>query len=97
MTSSVKQLLEMGRIPADADMSDEMFERYDRLLQFNRPLTEEEAEQLVGLFSPDCDGLNWALLRAIQGAGCSPEKLRKIAEKCPNEEYAEMLRKRAEK
>ena len=94
MTSSVRQLLEMGRIPADEDMSDEMFERYDRLLQFNRPLTAEEAEQLVGLFSPDCDGLNWALLRAIEGSGCSPEKLKELAEKCPNEEYAEMLRTR---
>ena len=93
MISNVRQLLEMGRIPADADMSDEMFERYDRLLQFSRPLTEEEAEQLAGLFSPDCDGLNWALLRAIEGAGCSPEKLGEIAEKCPNDEYAEMIRK----
>lgn len=92
MTSSVRQLLELGRIPADEDMSDELFERYDKLLQFNRPLTEEEADQLAGLFSPDCDGLNWSLLRAIKGAGCSPEKLRELAEKCPNEEYAEMLR-----
>lgn len=94
MTSSIKQLLELGRIPADADMSDELFERYDKLLQFNRPLTEEEAEQLVGLFSPDCDGLNWALLRAIESAGCSQEKLKELADKCPNEEYAEMLRNR---
>ena len=96
MISNVRQLLEMGRIPADADMSDEMFERYDRLLQFSRPLTEEEAEQLAGLFSPDCDGLNWALLRAIESAGCSKEKLMELAEKCPNPEYAEMLRNRAE-
>ena len=95
MTRSIKQLLELGRIPADEDMSDELFERYDKLLQFNRPLTEEEAEQLVELFSPDCDGLNWALLRAIESAGCSPEKLRELAEKCPNEEYAEMLKNRS--
>ncbi len=97
MKSSIKQLLELGQIPADSDMSDELFEKYDKLLQFNQPLSEDEAEQIAGLFSPDCDGLNWALLRAIEGAGCSKEKLMEIAEKCPNPEYAEMLRNRAEK
>ncbi len=97
MKSSIAQLLELGRIPADGEMSDELFERYDKLLQFNRPLTEEEAERLSVLFSPDCDGLNWALLRAIESAGCSAEKLNELAEKCPNEEYARLMRERAEK
>lgn len=97
MISSIRQLIELGRIPADADMSDELFEKYDKLLQFNRPLTEDEAEQLAGLFSPDCDGLNWALLKGIESAGCSPEKLLELAGKCPNPEYAQLLKEKAEK
>lgn len=97
MKSSIKQLLELGRIPADCDMSDELFEKYDKLLQFNQPLSEDEAAQLAGLFSPDCDGLNWALLKAIESAGCSVGTLMELAEKCPNPEYAELLKTRAEK
>lgn len=97
MLSNIKQLLELGQIPSDADLSDELFEKYDKLLNFNRPLSEEDAAQLVGLFSPDCDGLNWALLKAIESAGCSPETLKELSEKCPNAEYAELLKNRAEK
>lgn len=97
MLSNIKQLLELGQIPADADLSDELFEKYDKLLNFNRPLSEEDAAQLVGLFSPDCDGLNWALLKAIESASPSKESLLSMAEKCPNEEYAALLKNRAEK
>ena len=67
MTSSIKQLLALGPIPADADLSDELFENYDKLLNFNQPLSYDDAALLTGLFSPDCDGLNWALLKSIRG------------------------------
>ncbi len=97
MLSSIKRLLELGQIPADAELTDEQFEEYDKLLSFNRPLSEEEAMRLAGLFSPDCDGLNWALLKAIESARPSKEALRSIAEKCPNAEYASLLKDRAEK
>lgn len=39
MTSSIKQLLALGPIPADSEMSDELFEKYDKLLNFSQPLS----------------------------------------------------------
>lgn len=96
MTSSIKQLLALGPIPADADLSDELFENYDKLLNFNQPLSYDDAALLTGLFSPDCDGLNWALLKAIEAACSTPEELLSLAEKCVSPEYAGLLRARAE-
>ena len=96
MTSSIKQLLTLGPIPADADLSDELFEKYDKLLSFNQPLSYDDAEQLTGLFSPDCDGLNWALLKAIEEACDTPAELLTLAEKCTSPEYAALMRAHAE-
>lgn len=96
MTSSIKQLLELGTIPADSEISDELFEKYDKLLSFTRPLSRDDAAQLTGLFSPDCDGLNWALLRAIEDSCSTKSELLGMAEGCNNEEYAELMRKHAE-
>ena len=56
----------------------------------------DDAAQLTGLFSPDCDGLNWALLKAIEGACSTTDELLSLAEKCTSEEYAGLLRSRAE-
>ena len=96
MTSSIKQLLALGAIPADAEMSDELFEKYDRLLDFGQPLSFEDAASIAGLFSPDCDGLNWALFRALEEACDTPAELLEMAGKCSRDEYAELLRSRAE-
>lgn len=95
MTSSIKQLLALGPIPADAEMSDELFEKYDKLLNFSQPLSYDDAAQLTGLFSPDCDGLNWAVLKALEEACDTTEELLSLAEKCSSAEYAELLRSRA--
>ena len=70
MTSSIKQLLALGPIPADSE--------------------------LTGLFSPDCDGLNWAILKAIEEACDTSEELMSLADKCTSEEYAALLRSRAD-
>ena len=43
MTSSIKQLLALGPIPADSEMSDELFEKYDKLLNFSQPLSYDDA------------------------------------------------------
>ena len=43
MTSSIKQLLALGPVPADAELSDELFEKYDKLLNFSQPLSEDDA------------------------------------------------------
>ena len=96
MTSSIKQLLALGAIPADAEMSDELFEKYDRLLDFGQPLSFEDAASIAGLFSPDCDGLNWALLKAIEAACDTKDSLLAMAEKCSSTEYAELMRAHAE-
>ena len=96
MTSSIKQLLALGPIPADSEMSDELFEKYDKLLNFSQPLSYDDAAQLTGLFSPDCDGLNWAILKAIEEACRTSEELMSIADKCTSEEYAALLRSRAD-
>lgn len=96
MTSSIRQLLALGTIPADADISDELFEKYDKLLNFNQPLSEDDAAQIAGLFSPDCDGLNWALLKAIESACDTKDSLLAMAEKCNSPEYAQLMRSRAE-
>ncbi len=96
MTSSIKQLLALGAIPADAEMSDELFEKYDRLLDFGQPLSFEDAASIAGLFSPDCDGLNWALFRALEEACDTSAELLEMAGKCSSAEYAELLRSRAE-
>ena len=47
MTSSIKQLLALGPIPADSEMSDELFEKYDKLLNFRQPLSSADAAQLT--------------------------------------------------
>ncbi len=112
MTSSIKQLLALGPIPADSEMSDELFEKYDKLLNFSQPLSYDDAAHLTGLkspdcaalnsaqrtglFSPDCDGLNWAILKAIEEACDTSEKLLSLADKCTSEEYAALLRSRAD-
>lgn len=49
MTSSIKQLLALGPIPADSEMSDELFEKYDKLLNFSQPLSYDARRSL-----PDC-------------------------------------------
>ena len=94
--SSIKQLLALGPIPADSEMSDELFEKYDKLLNFSQPLSYDDAAQLTGLFSPDCDGLNWAILKAIEEACDTSEELMSLADKCTSEEYAALLRSRAD-
>ena len=64
-------------------MSDELFEKYDKLLNFSQPLSYDDAAQLTRLFSPDCDGLNWAILKAIEEACDTSEVLLSLADNAP--------------
>jgi len=95
MTSSIRQLLALGPIPADSELSDELFEKYDRLLSFDQPLSFDDAMQLAGLFSPDCDGLNWALMKALENACDTSEQLKKLAGLCNSQEYAALMAEHA--
>lgn len=95
-TDIVNKLLIMGKIPMDSELSDEKFKEYDELIaMFEESLTLEEAEQVITLFSDDCDDLNWGLLHIIETVPyAESEKYKKIISKCPNEEYREILEER---
>ena len=92
MKENVMRLVALGKIPNDNDMSDELFNQYDELIQMDEPLTFEEAELLITLFSYDCDDLNCGLLHTIESVGCNNiERYRKLISKCNNPEFRETL------
>ena len=92
MKENVMRLVTLGKIPNDNDMSDELFNQYDELIQMDEPLTFEEAELLITLFSDDCDDLNWGLLHMIESVGCNNiERYRKLISKCNDPEFRETL------
>ena len=66
MKECIEKLIALGKIPDDDDMSDDLFRTYDALIQKAAPLTYEEAEQLILLFSDDCPDLNDGLMRVIE-------------------------------
>jgi len=90
MKEKVIELVKLGKVPNDTDMSDELFNQYDELIQIDEPLTFEEAELLITLFSDDCDDLNWGLLHAIESVGSyNTERYRELISKCNNPEFKE--------
>ena len=96
MKENVTNLVKLGKIPNDSDMSDELFNQYDELIQIDEPLTIEEAELLITLFSDDCDDLNWGLLQTIETAfdADNIERYRALISKCNNAEFKEALETR---
>lgn len=91
MKEQIKELLKMGKIPPDDEMDDELFNKYDEFIQIVEPLTCEEAEIMVKLFSDDCLDLNWGLIHTIETVVCSNEEYRRIIMKCENQEWRERL------
>ncbi len=93
MRENIEKLLCMGRIPKDDDMSDELFNKYDSLIQVDYDLSYEEAECLVTLFSDDCYDLNRGLLHIIESVNIDEdtERYRSMIEKCNNEEFRKIL------
>lgn len=58
----------------------------------------KDAEQLISLFSDDCDDLNWGLVHLIESAPFNDiERYRQLISKCPNTEYKEILETRHNK
>ena len=96
MKENVTELVKLGKIPNDSDMSDELFNRYDELIQVDEPLTFDEAELLITLFSDDCDDLNWGLLHTIETVfdADNTERYRTLISKCNNAEFREALETR---
>ena len=92
MKKNVMRLVALGKIPNDSDMSDELFDQYDELIQMDEPLTFEEAELLITLFSDERDDLNWGLLHTIESVDCNNIELyRDLISKCNNPEFRETL------
>lgn len=92
------KLVKLGKIPNNDDMSDEVFKHYDELIQTDEPLTFEEAELLITLFSDDCYDLNWGLLHTIESVEFhNTERYRELISKCNNPEFREMFEIRLNK
>ena len=92
MKENVMRLATLGKIPNDNDMSNELFNQYDKLIQMEDALTYEEAEVLIKLFSDDCLDLNWGLLHAIESVDVNDiERYRELISKCNNPEFREIL------
>lgn len=98
MKDSILEFIKLGKIPNDQDITDELFKRYDMLLQNEEPLTYDEAEQIISMFSDDCDDLNWGLLHAIESVDFKDvERYRMLIAKCNNAEFREILEVRFDK
>jgi hypothetical protein len=74
LREEIQELRRMGSLPSiETAMGPgglERIEPYERLLgSIQKPVTDEEARVLAGLFGPDdCFGLAWALLSLIESA-----------------------------
>ena len=92
MKENIAELARLGKIPNDDEMPDDIFNKYDELLQFDEPLTYDEAELLIVLFSDDCLDLNWSLLHAIESVNFHDvERYKELISKCNNDEFKEIL------
>ena len=76
MREVIRRLVELGPIP-DEDADVELIGRHEFLLgeayKELRPVTDDEARALIGLFGPDeCFGLAWTLLHLVESASGWP-------------------------
>lgn len=86
----------MGKIPLDDEMSDDLFNKYDELIQslFDdnaEPLSREETESLMKLFSDDYSDLNTGLVHSLENNLCSIDEYIDIILTCANEEYKKSM------
>ena len=101
MREQILKLKAIGRMPTESDADDndekidELIEQYDELISsIEKPITLEEAEELVSLFP---DGffydMHWGLLHLFETCilSASEEEYQKLIDKCPSEEWRENL------
>ena len=96
MRKQVEELLKMGKIPLDNEMSDDLFNKYDKLIQGlfddnSEPLNREETENLMKLFSDDYSDLNTGLVHSLENNQCSAGEFVDIILNCGNEEYKKTM------
>ncbi|MDE6780850.1 MAG: hypothetical protein K2J40_05250 [Ruminococcus sp.] len=86
----------MGKIPLDDEMPDDLFNKYDELIQslFDNnaePLNREETESLMKLFSDDYSDLNTGLVHSLEYNLCSIDEFIDIILTFGNEEYKKSM------
>ena len=94
MQSAIEELLKLGPLPSWANADIAELERMQNLvMQIRRPISDDEARELVRLFGPDdCFGLAWTLVHIIETAPGWP--LHDALGGTPNE-WVELLKGRA--
>ncbi|MFF7634326.1 hypothetical protein ACFZB9_14395 [Kitasatospora sp. NPDC008050] len=67
---TVADFVEMGPLPAEDGATQEAIEALEGLLKaIEEPVTDEEAQALLGTFGPDgCFGFGWFVLHLIESA-----------------------------
>jgi hypothetical protein len=98
MRPEVNDLVAMGPLPDSASAAHDLqrLEAYQRRLEsIRKPVSDEEAEALAGLFGPDdCFGLAWTLVHLVDTAPSWP-----LVQRIPNSNnvWIQLLRERAER
>lgn len=94
MQSAVEELVRLGPLPSIVNPDVSVLERIQGALsKLEKPVSDEEARVLVGLFGPDdCFGLAWTLLHAIETAPGWP--IQEVLDAHSNE-WIELLKQRS--
>ena len=76
MRPEIRSLVELGRLPSEDDADVEKLRKYDMEYRgITRPITDEEAIALLGLFGEDgCFGLASSLMHLVETAPGWPIK-----------------------
>ena len=76
MRAEIRRLVELGRLPCEDDADVEQLRQYEaEYREITRPVTDEEAMALVGLFGDDgCFGLASSVLHLVETAPSWPIK-----------------------
>ncbi|MEU4237076.1 hypothetical protein [Actinoplanes sp. NPDC026619] len=84
----VRRFVELGPLRPEDDESDDAdaaLEAQERaLLAIQRPVTDDEAELLIGAFGPDnCFGMAWTLLHLVETAPAAHPPVRPAGDANP--------------
>ncbi|WP_420998562.1 hypothetical protein ACKI2N_032145 [Cupriavidus sp. 30B13] len=95
MQDAVRDLVKLGPLPSIVSPDVKVLENIQEALsRLEKPVSDEDARALVGLFGPDdCFGLAWSLLHAIETAPGWP--LKDVLD-AGNGEWISRLKQRAE-
>jgi len=97
MRDIIRELIRLGPIPSYSEATSEILDQYSDLLEsIEKPVTDEEAKELIILFSPDDAGdLNYAIIHLVETSPNWP--LQDFLTNQPNSEFVEVLINRAKR